>query len=75
MASSMRKSTFPLDGSCHGSICKFDFGVGLYVCLFESSTLGLCLLIHVVPIEEERIFESWLCSYLVEISCCNVNLY
>ena len=62
MASPMRKSTFPLDGSCLGSMCRFDFGVCLNVCIFEYTTLGLALLIHDCANEEMRILESCLCN-------------
>ena len=54
LASPMRKSTFPLDGSCLGSMCKLDFLSILFLCwLFESIPLGLGLLIHVVTLKKD----------------------
>ena len=73
MASPMRKSTFPLDGSCLGSMCKLIFGVWLYVCIFEYTTLGLALLIHDCANEEKRLFESVYANYWIEDSMINVN--
>ena len=73
MASPMRKSTFPLDGSCLGSMCKFDFWVCFYVCLFQVYHPWFTLAIHDCAIEEIRIFKSCICNYLVEFSCWNVN--
>ena len=54
MASPMRKSTFPLDGS-HLDLCVKLIFWSMFGCMFASfgsDTPGLALLIHVVPLKK-----------------------
>ena len=76
MASPMRKSTFPLDGSYLGSMYKIDFEYVCFLCLLDLVKHPWFSLAHLCcAMEEKRIFESVYINYWIEDFMLNINLY
>ena len=69
MASPMRKSTFPLDGSHLGSMCKLIFENVVFMLLDLVNTPGLALLIFVVPWKKRGYLKVVYVIIRLKISC------
>ena len=72
LASPMRKSTFPLDGSCLGSMCKFDFEYVVFMLLVCVKHPWFSLAHPCGDIEERWTFESvyvnfWIGDFMLKL--------
>ena len=72
MASPMRKSTFPLVGSCFGSMCKLDFEYVVVMLLLVVYTPWFSLAHPCGSIEERWTFENvyvifWIGEFMLKL--------